>query len=341
MPRFSTACLGTVFVLSILSSDLLAQRPFERFQNFRPDGHLLRELFGQDEDEDDEENEATKDKRKPGQLPARSGFAKYGQPPRSPSAPRRSLQTTSPKKHSGQLGMTVRESSSPRGLLVLGVRKSTPAWDAGIREGDLIAKAGGMVTVSREDIDAVAEVLKDGDQVEVEFIRRGKKKTVLVQLGDVPEDFGPIDAGNSRDDGRQWNSAIKNRERSIRNSDQYSDRYPEYSRKRNNKDRSGSDVDDTLNQNASSRTAKQPPSSREYSRKWQVQPPESIPSVNKQASTRTVRQNPNRVQIGLLQRELERKQIEIEILQRKIREAIHANGGESDDPLDSLFDIER
>ncbi|MEM7785985.1 MAG: hypothetical protein AAF623_21740, partial [Planctomycetota bacterium] len=56
-----------------------------------------------------------------------------------------------------------------------------------IRKGDTIRSVGGVDIKSVKDFDEIVGILRDGDQIEMVAVRRGKSEEVLVQMGEVPQ----------------------------------------------------------------------------------------------------------------------------------------------------------
>jgi len=62
------------------------------------------------------------------------------------------------------------------------------ANEAGIKKGDLIRGAGGVDLTSLEEFNEITNILGQGDQLEFNVERRGKKKDILIQFGTAPEE---------------------------------------------------------------------------------------------------------------------------------------------------------
>lgn len=96
------------------------------------------------------------------------------------------------------LGLLVEQTAdedSPRGLRVLTVDSRGAAAAAGIQPGDTILSVGGIKTRHEEELNGIVEVMKPGDQIEVEIRRNGRNKKYLVQFGDPPATDDAADAG--------------------------------------------------------------------------------------------------------------------------------------------------
>ena len=78
------------------------------------------------------------------------------------------------------------------GALISRVSDDSPAAEAGLKAGDVIIKLNGEEI---DDSGAVHHAMSDTEptqEVEVKVVRKGKKKTIKVTLGEMPEgSFGP------------------------------------------------------------------------------------------------------------------------------------------------------
>lgn len=68
------------------------------------------------------------------------------------------------------------------GVLVLGVNEDSPAEAAGLKSGDVILKIDTEHVGNYEELMDILADYEDGDEVEVEYLRQGSKKTVTVAL---------------------------------------------------------------------------------------------------------------------------------------------------------------
>ncbi len=71
------------------------------------------------------------------------------------------------------------------GVLILEVLEDTPAEKAGLQSGDIITKIDGEKIRDAEDLVDLMEDYEEGDEVTVEYIRHGDRKTVKVELETV------------------------------------------------------------------------------------------------------------------------------------------------------------
>jgi S1-C subfamily serine protease len=74
-----------------------------------------------------------------------------------------------------------------RGAIVVAVQSGGPAADANVRPGDVVVGLDGRDIGSIEDVYAALRPHKPGDQVKVRLERDGRRRTVTVKLGELPE----------------------------------------------------------------------------------------------------------------------------------------------------------
>ena len=84
-------------------------------------------------------------------------------------------------------GMMVQKSKDNK-LVVSGVQRGGNASRAGLRPGDQLLSFGGGKLTGMEELTQIAKTLGQGDQVEVEFNRQGKKQKSLLQFGLAPQE---------------------------------------------------------------------------------------------------------------------------------------------------------
>ncbi len=354
MYRYLRPLLICILVTPLFINTAEAQRPFERFQResvgWRPDGRILREMFGEkDEDEDTE----AKTREQEDNLWSRSTFGPRIEQP-SPNRFRRPNPTdedtpynrslfansrntkdyredsTKPAKysafesrkkpHPGKLEVALTRSEDPDGLIVERISKSGAAYLAGIRQGDLLTEVGGLKVSSKEELASVLQILKDGDQMEFQYQRRGRNKTAIVQFGEAQ------------------NSSIKNRSIDDTSAPRKQNLVEYYSRPRKvDSQKSTSTLDDYFQRNASSRNKKSVPElENELNLDWD----ESLtPSTNSKRRNLSARRNQS--EIMRLRNELEKKQREVEKLQESINKKAANSNSYSETELESLFDTDR
>jgi putative serine protease PepD len=83
------------------------------------------------------------------------------------------------------LGVT--SAPNARGAEVAEVASGGPAANAGLRAGDVITSVDGHPVREPDDVSAVVNDLKPGDEVDVAVLRDGRTETVTVKLGERPE----------------------------------------------------------------------------------------------------------------------------------------------------------
>ena len=76
------------------------------------------------------------------------------------------------------------------GALVLKVTEDSPADDAGLRPGDLIVEVDGEELGEGETLSDLVSLYEPGDEIELLVIRRGRERTIEVELGRNPDRGG-------------------------------------------------------------------------------------------------------------------------------------------------------
>jgi serine protease Do len=74
--------------------------------------------------------------------------------------------------------------NSTKGAVVAEVKHGTPAFEAGIRQYDVILSVNGTATSSTEDITKAVQAAAVGDELKVTISRDGETKDVTVKVGD-------------------------------------------------------------------------------------------------------------------------------------------------------------
>jgi putative serine protease PepD len=81
---------------------------------------------------------------------------------------------------------------APEGGAAVGsVIASGPAAKAGIREGDTIVQINDQPVRDSDDVSAVVNARRPGDEVRVVVERGGERRTLTVTLGEQPEQANP------------------------------------------------------------------------------------------------------------------------------------------------------
>ena len=83
----------------------------------------------------------------------------------------------------------------PAGALVAQVLEDGPAAKGGLQVGDVILSMNGQPIVMSADLPHLVGSLKDGEKAKLEIIRNGKRQTLDVGVGAMPDDDAEIGAG--------------------------------------------------------------------------------------------------------------------------------------------------
>jgi len=193
-------------------SETRADNPFERLI---PRGKLLKKLKGEFTGEDTkiklpDPRRGSQSRSNVGPTPAsRAGYAPRATQPgeanritsqaHSPTATRplppiaagsgegsTSVTNVAPNRGPG-FGMMVQISQNDQ-LVVSGVQQDGNAARAGLRPGDQLLSFGGGKLTDMGELKQIAKSLGQGDQVEIEFSRKGKKQKSLLQFGLAPQE---------------------------------------------------------------------------------------------------------------------------------------------------------
>lgn len=73
------------------------------------------------------------------------------------------------------------------GVYVAKAYEDNPAYEAGIRQGDVIIRVNGIKINSSRDLTLTIANLRMGSNVNIEVVRQGKNKTFTVKLGERPD----------------------------------------------------------------------------------------------------------------------------------------------------------
>lgn len=76
----------------------------------------------------------------------------------------------------------------PAGALVAKVMADSPAGTAGLKEGDVILTFNGREVVLSSDLPPLVGRVKPGDVAEVEIMRQGRRQTLDITIGRLPDD---------------------------------------------------------------------------------------------------------------------------------------------------------
>jgi len=88
----------------------------------------------------------------------------------------------------------------PRGALVAQVMEDSPAGKAGIKVGDIILKFNGQKIVRSADLPPMVGRTQVGQKAKVEVLRGGKPMTLLVTIGQLPDEEKPVQAKTEAQD---------------------------------------------------------------------------------------------------------------------------------------------
>ncbi len=73
-----------------------------------------------------------------------------------------------------------------RGVLVMGIMRSSPAATAGLQLGDVIRKIDGATITTADQVQQAVEKTSVGGTLQVELVRKGRPVTVSIRLGAFP-----------------------------------------------------------------------------------------------------------------------------------------------------------
>lgn len=85
----------------------------------------------------------------------------------------------------------------PAGALVAQVLEDGPAAKGGLQVGDVILSMNGQPIVMSADLPHLVGSLKDGEKAKLEIIRNGKRQTLNISVGALPDD--DVDIGTGAD----------------------------------------------------------------------------------------------------------------------------------------------
>jgi len=87
----------------------------------------------------------------------------------------------------------------PAGALVAQIQDDGPAAKGGLQVGDVILSMNGQPIVMSADLPHLVGALKAGSKAKLEVIREGKRQTVELTVGAIPEEGATLDAlGNTK-----------------------------------------------------------------------------------------------------------------------------------------------
>ena len=87
----------------------------------------------------------------------------------------------------------------PAGALVAQIQDDGPAAKGGLQVGDVILSMNGQPIIMSADLPHLVGALKAGSKAKLEVIRDGKRQTVELTVGAIPEEGATLDAlGNAK-----------------------------------------------------------------------------------------------------------------------------------------------
>lgn len=113
------------------------------------------------------------------------------------NVPHGNLQFFSMNNNKAMLGVLT--AKTEKGAVIKKIIDSSAAKNAGLEEGDIITKFGTKEITSPEDLRNAVADYKPGDEVNVEFLRDGKNKTMKVVLGKNTSDDATFSMGDLND----------------------------------------------------------------------------------------------------------------------------------------------
>ena len=118
----------------------------------------------------------------------------------------------------GQLGVTVGPLSddivkalkldNSNGAIVSDVSSGSGADKAGIEPGDIITSYNGQTINQGADLPPLVGMTKPGSKVPVELLRKGRKQTVQVTVGEAPRDRSAVSSGQQAPAARTGSAAL-------------------------------------------------------------------------------------------------------------------------------------
>jgi putative serine protease PepD len=113
------------------------------------------------------------------------------------AVPSNTMRQVVPRLESGRtvkrayLGVQTRENQTGPGAYVASLTAGAPAASGGLRVGDVIVGVGGEPIATPEDISLAIESRKPGEQIAIDVVRAGARKSLSVSLGTRPETASP------------------------------------------------------------------------------------------------------------------------------------------------------
>lgn len=90
----------------------------------------------------------------------------------------------------GWLGVSVRDGTTPQGVLVEAVEPGSPAARAGLRAGDVVMSFNGERVETSNGLVRSVAAIRPGQSARISFIRQGRSRDVAVEVGRRPAPRG-------------------------------------------------------------------------------------------------------------------------------------------------------
>ena len=96
----------------------------------------------------------------------------------------------------------------PKGAIISEITEDGPADESDLEVGDIILEFNGREVESSSALPPMVGQVKPGKTVEVEILRGGKRKTIKVTLGQLPDDGAPMAVPSGEDSGPSEDAEI-------------------------------------------------------------------------------------------------------------------------------------
>ena len=100
-----------------------------------------------------------------------------------------------PQTGGAWIGIVGDDGGNAAGVRVEEIRQNGPALQAGLQVGDLITGAAGLELRTLEDLVSLLSDLEPGNQVELNIVRAGRRRTINLTLAERPGDLPPAADG--------------------------------------------------------------------------------------------------------------------------------------------------
>ena len=214
-------------ITAICISGPLGSRPSKAdnpFEKLIPRGKLIKKLKSELLGEDEPKRPTVRPSQQPtpaqrearsgsdtrSRQPSRSNFQRLATQPSSHATPRtrplppltdaaskRVVSKEQASRKSGGRAMgfgMMLNTNDNNDLYVARIQPGGNAAKAGLRPGDQIVAAGGGKLTAIEEFKQIAKSLGQGDQIEIEYVRQGKKQKSILQFGVAPTEGAVVHA---------------------------------------------------------------------------------------------------------------------------------------------------